>query len=531
MNYLVNLGLFFKFSQLSQFVMKKNLAALCMLAICITNAMSQNTTKVAGANVPTMSMTTSKSISTSISFTLQANADNSLIQVDFGDGTLVNKTINTYESPISGMLVGSQTVKIYGTDIIYLDCNNQQITNLDVTKNTALNGLDCYGNQLTTLDLTKNTALEGLGCDNNQLITLDLSKNTALTALYCSNNHIETLNVSENVELQAFNFSYNKLSFIDITKNIKLTSFTCDNNNLAAIDISKNTALFNLTCQNNKLTFASLPTRAVTFTEYRYAPQQPIVIAKSYTIGGIIDLSTQLIAGTAATVYKIKTKGGTILLKDADYSIADGKINFLKAQTDSVYCEMANTTFPNLKGTDVLKTSYALVSAVSKQSQTIIFNALPDKKTADTPFALTATASSNLPVTFISSDPSIASINGNTLTIIKAGTVTITATQTGNVNWNPASAEQTLTITSTTGIGEEKENLLSVYPNPTADLLYFKDKCSENFDVSIFNLGGENVWSGVVKEQNLNVSLLPAGVYILKISNNKEKQTLRFVKQ
>ena len=36
-------------------------------------------------------------------------------------------------------------------------------------------------NQLTTLDVSKNTALTDLDCDNNQLTTLDVSKNTALT--------------------------------------------------------------------------------------------------------------------------------------------------------------------------------------------------------------------------------------------------------------------------------------------------------------------------------------------------------------
>jgi len=84
---------------------------------------------------------------------------------------------------------------------------------------------------------------------------------------------------------------------------------------------------------------------------------------------------------------------------------------------------------------------------VAKASQTITFNALTNKTYGDAPFALGATASSGLTVTYSSSDPTIASVSGSTVTIIKAGTVTITASQAGDVNYNAApDAAQTLTI-------------------------------------------------------------------------------------
>jgi hypothetical protein len=47
----------------------------------------------------------------------------------------------------------------------------------------------------------------------------------------------------------------------------------------------------------------------------------------------------------------------------------------------------------------------------------------------DTPFDPGATASSGLPVTYTSSDPSIASVSGSTITIHKAGVVVITVSQ------------------------------------------------------------------------------------------------------
>ena len=56
-----------------------------------------------------------------------------------------------------------------------LDCKNNNLTRLDVSKNTKLTKLYCESNQLTGLDLSKNTALKELSCSNNQLTSLELS--------------------------------------------------------------------------------------------------------------------------------------------------------------------------------------------------------------------------------------------------------------------------------------------------------------------------------------------------------------------
>ncbi|MEY2881947.1 MAG: endoglucanase-related protein glucosyl hydrolase family 9 protein [Verrucomicrobiota bacterium] len=84
---------------------------------------------------------------------------------------------------------------------------------------------------------------------------------------------------------------------------------------------------------------------------------------------------------------------------------------------------------------------------VNKGAQTIIFAALPAKNFGDTPFVLTATASSTLGVSFASSNPAVATVSGSTVTLVGAGTTTITASQTGNSNYNAApDVPQTLTV-------------------------------------------------------------------------------------
>ena len=76
------------------------------------------------------------------------------------------------------------------TSMYFLDCSDNDLQSLDVSKNTALTVLACAGNKLQSLDVSKNTNLGFLACYNNQLTSLDLSKNTALSELDCFLNQI-----------------------------------------------------------------------------------------------------------------------------------------------------------------------------------------------------------------------------------------------------------------------------------------------------------------------------------------------------
>ena len=140
------------------------------------------------------------------------------------------------------------------TALTKLYCKKNQLTVLDVSKNTALTYLRCNYNQLTSLDVSKNTALTKLYCSNNQLTSLDVSKNTALTKLYCDNNQLTSLDVSKNTALTGLNCGHNQLTVLDVSKNTALTGLNCGYNQLTALDVSKNTALTDLDCDKNQLT-------------------------------------------------------------------------------------------------------------------------------------------------------------------------------------------------------------------------------------------------------------------------------------
>ena len=87
------------------------------------------------------------------------------------------------------------------------------------------------------------------------------------------------------------------------------------------------------------------------------------------------------------------------------------------------------------------------IAELQKAQQTISFNAISQKEVGDTDFDLSATASSGLPVAYISSNTSVASIVDGKVHILAAGTSTITASQAGNEVYKAASAvTQTLTV-------------------------------------------------------------------------------------
>jgi hypothetical protein len=76
--------------------------------------------------------------------------------------------------------------------------------------------------------------------------------------------------------------------------------------------------------------------------------------------------------------------------------------------------------------------------AVAKATQTIAFAVLAAKTYGAAPFVVSASASSGLTVTFVSTTTVVCTVSGATVTIVGGGTCTIQARQSGNGNYNAA---------------------------------------------------------------------------------------------
>jgi hypothetical protein len=85
--------------------------------------------------------------------------------------------------------------------------------------------------------------------------------------------------------------------------------------------------------------------------------------------------------------------------------------------------------------------------SIKKADQKITFKSFPAVAAGSPAFSLAASASSGAPVTYVSSQPSVASVARNTVTVVGKGSTTITASQSGNSNYNPApGVSKTLTV-------------------------------------------------------------------------------------
>ena len=335
------------------------------------------------------------------------------VQIDWGNGEKVtSEVIPAFDGwnqvNVSGTVSGEGKVKIYGDNIVCFECSSRvdggaQVLSLDVTKATALKDLTANANKLTSIDLTKNTELEKLTISNNQLTSIDISKCTKVTTLDITNNLLTAIDITKNQALQTLRIGQNKFAGeLDLSTNPTIKSVYAQINELTAVKIGNNTASkptfsFNenkltsfdatgiedaanailylngnqlteiklpstkmktLNILKNNFTLATLPAPTVAKT-FNYAPQNNYVIAESYKVGDVLDLSSQTSA-TLNTQFAVYKSDKTALTEGTDYTVADGKITFLTAQ-EAVYVTMSSALYSKFTGTSIYKTTVTKV--------------------------------------------------------------------------------------------------------------------------------------------------------------------------
>ena len=206
--------------------------------------------------------------------TLDLSKNGKLIDVNCSTNKLTN-FINTSNLALTDLYCDSNQLTSLDvskyTALTNLTFSSNKITTIDVSSNTLLVQLWCDSNLLTELNITKNTSLINLNCGYNQLTNLNVTKNASLTALYCYNNQITSLNVSQNINLQEFMCNSNEIKTIDVSNNPKLEMFDCLDNKITSLDISKNPLIYELACENNQLTYLNLKNGANTILKLTFS--------------------------------------------------------------------------------------------------------------------------------------------------------------------------------------------------------------------------------------------------------------------
>lgn len=168
-------------------------------------------------------------------------------------GTLSQEERNATVIYVLGMGIKDLTGIEFFPELENLDCSENQLTQLDVSKNPKLKRLVCYENKLTSLDVSGNTSLTELHCYTNQLTSLNLGENANLNKLNCIVNRLTSLDLSGNANLTILSCSSNLLTSLDVSNNPNLILLDCERNLLTSLNVSKNTVLDALVCGSNKL--------------------------------------------------------------------------------------------------------------------------------------------------------------------------------------------------------------------------------------------------------------------------------------
>ena len=135
-------------------------------------------------------------------------------------------------------------------------CNNN-LKELDLSQNPALEFLDISFNPITSVDVSMLTSLVELHCEGmgmeygpgsawgqgvsgkGTLKSLDLSKNTELVSLWCGLNQLTELDTSKNPKLKYLSCAYNDLKTLDLSNNPELAVLNCYGNSITRLDISE----------------------------------------------------------------------------------------------------------------------------------------------------------------------------------------------------------------------------------------------------------------------------------------------------
>lgn len=179
----------------------------------------------------------------------------SLLIVLFLGQTTIAQIINIPDPVFKDVLVNGHCADLDGDGSLDGDVDTNDDGEIQQSEAEAVFELVLQDNAITSMEgLQSFTNIEILWAGYNKMTELDVSQNTALTFLECAYNQFTELDVSNNVNLITLNFYGNQLSQIDVTANVLLEHLTCGNNEITSLDVSQNPLLESLDCGRNLLT-------------------------------------------------------------------------------------------------------------------------------------------------------------------------------------------------------------------------------------------------------------------------------------
>lgn len=314
--------------------------------------------------------------------------------------------------------------------------------------------------------------------NQNRIVTLDLSKNIQLKIINCSYNELTNLDVSKNLKLESLACLGNKLNQLNLINNTQLISLSCDSN-FTTLDLTKNSSLLDLYILRNEN--SSLPE----------------LVSLDVSKNGLLEyLAIQWTSLTDLDVSK------NTMLKFLWCSY--GKLTNLNVSNNTALTDLY--CFSNqLISLDVSKNT-ALTRLECSNNQLVKLNLKNGNNTLIT-------------------NEKYNSLQNPNLTCIQVDDENYS-----NANWinKDSWASYSTNCSSTLSINQAQKLQARIYPNPVKNILNVQTEANLQ-KVEIYSSNGQLIKTSFLKE--INVSTLPKGNYIVKITTDKGVQTEKFIKE
>lgn len=250
-----------------------------------------------------------------------------------------------------------------------LDCSNNSIANLPYDVLAQLNQLNCAYNTLTALDLNKMQNLLWLNCNGNAINALSTAYAPHLQRLYCEATNIPSLDVSNNKELRMLDFADTPITAVSLAGADSLREVYGNKSRIAQIDLATLKKLIFTDCSDTPLESATLN-----------GPTSFVQIMLSRTNVKALDISnmtnvTELYANQSAleTLAMLAQNMGTRYLYRLNVTQSQLKaLNLIK------YYSIYDLDISNCPLSALQLYNYAVIQHIDCRNDMLGFNNIPD---------------------------------------------------------------------------------------------------------------------------------------------------------
>ncbi|MDP5198576.1 T9SS type A sorting domain-containing protein [Flavobacterium sp. DG2-3] len=407
--------------------------------------------------------------------------------------------------------------KVATASILYvteLDVSSSSITNLTGIQDfVSLNTLLAQSNQLTTLDLSKNTSLTRLNVDFNVITSLNVSNNQYLTNLSAYYNKISSIDISKNTALTTLDLSYNGITTLDLSnhkalRNLKLLSTQLTSLNLKnGVNSLMNAA--NLSFASNLKLYCIL-VDDVDYANANWSNKKDSFATYNTECTGEINLP--------ANNFTVETKGESCLGENNGEINIVGKASFAYNATinDKAYTFTNNSLKVAALTPGVYKIKITIPEMIFEQ----IFNVTIQKGATITGKSNVSAKNVEVEITegtapftvFVDGTEQFQTTDANfTVALDKAGLVEV------------ATAKACEGVYAKKVTSYELGTTLAAYPNPTSGIIEIEIPSTKTeVAIELYNFGGQLVSQGTYNIESgkaiLNLEKLPSGIYAAKIN-------------